>query len=147
MEENKSNKAFGYLLGFLLFFIAYPVGVFHAFNHHGTTHAAVSFLIFPYAWYLSAEQFWHTESQDKYNNIKVDGEKGAIDHLTTQCIANDAEFKRSRLTRNEYVRFCECYWARMVEEYPENEEEYFNAHGKNSPEFEKIAMEIINDCS
>lgn len=40
-------------------------GLYHAYDGHGFGHAVVAFFIPPYAWYRSAEFFWHESPREE----------------------------------------------------------------------------------
>jgi len=87
--SDKLQRAIGYVLGVILFFIAWPLGVYHAFTAHGVGHAALGVGVPPYAWYRAAEFFWHSDHVQK-----VGGKEGAVEFLTTKCKKNDDEFQK-----------------------------------------------------
>lgn len=139
---------FGYLIGIFMF-VAWPYGAWHAFSEHDTGHVVAIIIIPPYAWYFAAESFWHNQGATTKrvgNTLKADSKEDAEKYLVAKCQNDEEGFHGSGIDRKKYNEYCSCYWENMISSYPEGEADYFDRHGRNSPEFENMAKSLIMKC-
>lgn len=91
-------------------------GAYHAWREHSSEEALNALLLPPYGIYMSLEYEWRHKNEVKSIMKGVDG---GIPREEL-CRDDDATYRKSRLTREQYEIWCSCS-SEMIEAHIENE--------------------------
>lgn len=122
------------VLAMLFFFIATPVGIFHAFKKHDALAGGLSLFVPPVAWYYALEKFfWY----DEYANVDWDKRLKNDVLITFSMIGAESEIGPADIA--DFMMAREKFSKRMSD-YPEDKRQLLSAAARSYMNYNQSYM-------